>query len=162
MSRGRKKKGDLPSSEEAEMAMESINQIQKIHDEQNAKNKLLEEEAAQKEKMQKIEQLMILEAQERIKKKLKENLIKKQKSQKEKQIKIFLESGNKVKWKSINNGKKLEGYINDKFTFEIVRGLNLFSLYVKDDKLKNDKKLNSYIGCSTNLQRLKKKSEKLL
>ena len=158
----KKKKGNLPSKEEAELAMESIKAIQKVSDENELQKQQEEEARARREALEYMNKKMALEAQEKIKKKLKENLLKKQKSDKEKTLKVFLESGNKIKWKSINNGNKLQGYFDDKFVFEISRGLNLFSLYIKDKKIMQEKKLPSYIGCSVNLQKLKQKSEKII
>ena len=51
----------------------------------------------------------------------------------------------------------VEGY-----EIEIVRGMNLFSLYIKDKKLIKEKELTSYQGCSTNLLKLKHKSDKFI
>lgn len=156
------KKGNTPSKEEAVLAMETIKQIQKAGDENAEKSKVAEEEFRKREALAEAEKLMVMEAQQKIKKKLKENLAKKQKSEKENRLKIFLESGNKIKWKSINRGYKLQGYVDDRFLFEIKRGMNLFSLYIKDEKMLKEKKIISYQGCSMNLQKLKQKSEKLI
>lgn len=158
----KKKKGMTPSKEDAALAMEVIKQIQQASDEESIKQKALDEERTKKEAIVAIEKKMAIEAQEKIKKKLRDNLAKKQKSENEHKLKVFLESGDKIKWKSINNGHKLHGYVDDKFMFEILRGMTLFSLYVKDEKLIKERKITSYMGCSTNLQKLKKKSEKLI
>lgn len=163
----KKKKGTAPSKEDAALAMDMIKVLQEKSDE-IAKQKLIqEEELKKKQALAEAEKLMIQLSQQRIEKKIKENLKKKEKlDTKKKGIKKFLESvtikDSKIKWKSINDGNKIQGYVEDKLIFEIIRGMNLFSLYIKDEKLKKEKKLNSYAGCSTNLLKLKHKSDKFV
>lgn len=156
--KNKKKKGEAPSKEDAELALDFIKTAEKQTEEDEAKKKaeetrrLLEE--AEKEK--------IRIAQEKVKRLLREKLKQKELKIKEDQINKFLESGKKVKWKSLNQGKILQGYVKEKLVFEIQRGLTLFSLYIKDQKLIENKKTKTYQGCSTNLQVLKAKSEKFI
>lgn len=163
----KKKKGTIPSKEDAALAIDMIKVLQEKSDE-IAKQKLIQEdELKKKQALAEAEKIMIQLAQQRIQKKIKENLKKKEKlDTKKKGIKNFLESvtikDSKIKWKSINDGYKIQGYVEEKLVFEITRGMNLFSLYIKDEKLKKEKKLNSYIGCSTNLLKLKHKSDKFI
>jgi hypothetical protein len=158
----KKKKGTEPSKEEASLAMESIKALQKANDEDSAKKQAEEEERKRQEAIALAEKMQIELAQEKIKRVLRENLKKKHALDKESSIKKFLESGDKVKWKSLNNGARLQGYVKNKMIFEITKGLMLFSLYIKDKSFMEEKKLPSYLGCSTTLQKLKSKSEKLI
>lgn len=160
-SRKKKKKGTAPSNDEAVLAIALIKEIEKVADKDLLDKQFIEEENRKKMAMDEIEKMRILEGQEKIRRKLKSN-IEKKKLAKENEFKAFIESGNKIKWKSIDNGHKLQGYVNDKMIFEIKRGLTLFSLYIKDKKLINEKKIISYQGCSTNLHKLKQKSEKFI
>lgn len=156
------KKGDAPSKEEAESALNII----KLSEKDNKKE--IEDKAeeararALMEEKQEIEKAKILEAQNLVRRRIRENIQKKEEQELMSKAINFLESGNKIKWKTNNSGK-LSGYVNEKLVFEIVRGLTVFNLYVKDKKLMEDKKIKkSYIGCSTQLQILKSKSEKLV
>ena len=161
-----KKKGNLPSKEDAAAAMEMIKVLQEKGDVESAKKREQEELEAKAKLLQEAEKMRIAIAQEQVKRKLRENLKKKEEEKKKKTVTKFLESAtikdSKIKWKSINNGYKIQGYVENKLMFEIVRGLTLFSLYVKDNKLKTEKKLPSYIGCSTSLTKLKHKSDKII
>ena len=161
-----KNKGNLPSKEDAAAAMEMIKVLQEKGDVESAKKREQEELEAKAKLLQEAEKMRIAIAQEQVKRKLRENLKKKEEEKKKKTVTKFLESAtiqdSKIKWKSINNGYKIQGYVENKLMFEIVRGLTLFSLYVKDNKLKTEKKLPSYIGCSTSLTKLKHKSDKII
>lgn len=161
----KKKKGTAPSKEEAALAMETIKFLQEKGDENSAK-KRQEEEEKKRHALAEAEKLRVQIAQEQVKRKLRENLKKKEEEGKKKGVKKFLEAAtvkdSKIKWKSINEGHKIQGYVEDKLFFEIVRGMTLFSLYIKDEKLRKKKELTSYQGCSTNLLKLKHKSDKFI
>jgi len=162
-----KKKGTEPSKEEAELAMEMIKALQEKGDIDAAKKKEEEEELRKKKILEEAEKARIALAQEQIKRKFRENLKKKEEESKKKGVTKFLESAtvkdSKIKWKSLNGGHKLQGYVEDKLIFEINRGMTLFSLYIKDKKLMKEKKLStSYLGCSTSILKLKHKSDKLI
>lgn len=162
-----KKKGTEPSKEEAAIALGMIKALQEKGDENLAKKKE-EEELAEKERaLAEAEKLRIQIAQEQVKRKLRENLKKKEEQNKKKGVTKFLESAtvkdSKIKWKSLNGGYKLHGYVDNKLVFEINRGMTLFSLYVKDKKLMEKRKLaTSYLCCSTSITKLKHKSDKLI
>ena len=163
----KKKKGTTPSKEDAALAMNMIKVLQEKSDEISKQKIAQEEESKRNQALAEAEKIMIQLAQQRVEKKIKENLKKKEiTDNKKKGIKKFLESvtikDSKIKWKSINDGNKIQGYVEDKLVFEIVRGMNLFSLYIKDEKLRKEKKLNSYAGCSTNLLKLKHKSDEFI
>lgn len=161
-----KKKGNTPSKEDAAAAMEFIKVLQEKGDVESARKKEKEELEAKEKMFQEAEKMRVAIAHEQVRKKLKENLRKKEKQKNKKTIIDFLESAtikdSKIKWKSVSNGYKLHGYVENKLVFEIVRGLTLFSLYIKDNKIKSEKKLPSYIGCSTSLIKLKHKSDKII
>ena len=162
----KKKKGTAPSKEEAALAMETIKLLQEKGDENSEIKRQQEEEDRKKQALAEAEKLRIQIAQEQVKRKLRENLKKKEEEGKKKGVKKFLEAAtvkdSKIKWKSINEGYRIQGYVEDKLVFEIVRGMMLFSLYIKDKKLIKEKELNSYQGCSTNLLKLKHKSDKFI
>lgn len=163
MANKKKRKDVEPSKEDATLALAMIKELQKNSDENLEQKKKEEEEADRAFAMDETNKIQIQAAQEKVKRKLRENLEKKAVKDKKNALKVFLESGDKIKWKSINSGYKLEGYVEDKLLFEIKRGLNLFSLYVKDPDLMKKNKINTqYLSCSMNLQKLKKKSEKLI
>jgi len=67
-----------------------------------------------------------------------------------------------VHWSNPDNkGIRFEGNYDDKFTFRINRGINLFHLYVEDKELITEKwHHNSHT--SINLHTLKKKADKIL
>jgi hypothetical protein len=160
--KGKKKKGVKPSKEEAGEALNAIKDAEQKSDEEAKKIAAEKAKQALLAEMIAAEQKKIAEAQEKVRRKLRENLRKKQGLFKEESFKKFLESGNKIKWKSINKGVVLKGYYKNKLMFEIKRGLNLFSLYIKDEKLMETKKIKSYQGCSMNVVKLKAKSEKFI
>ena len=165
--RSKKKKGNTPSKEDAEAALEMIKLLQEKGDVDSIIKKAQEEELAKQKALAEAEKLRIQIAQEQIKRKLRENLKKKEEEKIKKGVHKFLEAAtvkdSKIKWKSINGGHKLQGYVDDKLIFEINRGMTLFSLYVKDKKLMEKKKIStSYIACSTSILKLKHKSDKLI
>ena len=165
--KNKKKKGNAPSKEEAALAMDMIKVLQEKGDIDSAKKKEQEEEEKKRQLLEAAEKARIQLAQEQIKRKLRENLKKKEEEKKKKGVTKFLESASvkdsKIKWKSLNGGYKLQGFVDDKLIFEINRGMTLFSLYVKDKKLMEKKKLTtSYVGCSTSIAKLKHKSDKLI
>ena len=162
----KKKRGRPPSKKDADEALELIKALQKINDEDLLKNKVQEEEFKIQQEQERLEQERIQIAQERVKRKLRENVEKKNIQQTKEKVKMFLEAPttkkSKIKWKSSNGGSLLTGYVEDKIFFEIKRGLNLFTLYIKDKQFIETKKIKSYQGCSTNLQKLKGKSDKFI
>lgn len=166
----KKKKGRPPSNNEAAIAMDIIKAAEKKTNESDETKEALKQAEKialeQKEKQAKLvelEKLQILEAQQKIKRKLRENLAKKEEEQKIKNNTKFLEKSiGKIKWKSINSGYKLQGFVEDKLIFEIERKQITFNLYIKDKFFLKEKKIKGYLGCSTNLQRLKDKSEKFI
>lgn len=159
----KRKRGTTPSSEDAALAISTIKALEKENNEDLLKKKKKEEEFAQQQEQQRTDRERITIAEERVKRKLRENLEKKLKIDKQNKVKDYLEkSDNKIKWKSLSGGNRLEGYIEDKLFFEIKRGLNLFTLYLKNEKLMKDKKLKSYQGCSMIIQKLKDKSNKFI
>ena len=168
-------KANAPSKEEASIALNAIKEIQEVNNDLNIKNKIEEDAAKEKQRQFEIEQAKIAEVQERVNRKLRENLAKKIKKEKFDLTITLMESGKKIKWKSQNNGSILKGFHDNKLIFEIKRGLNLFNLYLKQEitikekiiengaTILKDKKMKpSYIGCSMNLEKLKRKSEKLI
>ena len=163
MANKRKRENSEPPKEEAALALAMIKELQKKGDENLEQKNKEEEERAKTFALDEANKLQIQAAQEKVRRKLRENLEKKAVKDKETELKVFLESGDKISWKSLNDGYKLEGYFKDKLSFEIKRGLTLFSLYVRDAKIMKDKKIKTqYMCCSTNLQKLKKKSEKFV
>jgi hypothetical protein len=165
--RSNKKKGNTPSKEEAALALSTIKSLQEKGDAESSEKKIREEEIAKQQILAEAEKLRILVAQEQVRRKLRENLKKKEEQKIKKGVNKFLESAtvkeSKIKWKSVNGGHKLQGYVEGKLTFEINRGLTLFSLYIKDKKLLEDKKIpKSYVGCSMSILKLKHKSDKFI
>lgn len=155
-----------PSKDDAALALDLIKSLQKNNDEDAEKKKQEEEERLRREEFERVELQRKKLVQEQINQKLRDNLKRKEaqkKTQKKLDLKNFLESGKKIKWKSLNNGFKLEGYVKEKMMFEIKRGMTLFSLYLKEEIQLKDKKINKgYLACSMSLQTLKTKSEKLI
>jgi hypothetical protein len=164
MSDKKKKRDNEPSKEDAAVALEAIKTLQKTNDEDLSKKR--KEEYRQQIILQEQERLKIQLAQEKVKKALKKNLLKKEEEKRKESIKNSLElsvgKNSKVKWKIGQRSNYLLGYVENKLMFEIHKGLSLFSLYIKDKKLMEDKKLKSYQGCSMELRKLKEKSNKLI
>jgi len=163
----KKKKGNLPSKEDANLALEMIKVLQEKSDENSIIKKEQEEFEEKQKLLEEANKIQIQLAQELIKRKLRDNLKKKEEEKTKKSATTFLEKAtvknSKIKWKSSNGGHKLQGYVENKLFFEINRGLNLFSLYIKDKKFLKEKKIsNSYVGCSTSILKLKHKSDKLI
>lgn len=171
----KKKNGNLPSQDDAASAMNFIKEKQAESDSVDIVEKR-RKEAEQKEKeRQAAEQRLLAEIKMKVDRKLRENLLKKRKEEKREFIIKELESGNKITWLSKDNGYLLKGSFEDKELFEVKRGLTLFSLYLKVEitikeiiivegvkKLISKKIEPSYLGCSTNLRKLKNKSEQLI
>jgi hypothetical protein len=157
-----KKQRTKPSKEDAAKALTHIKE--KEVDENFEKIKLEKIRLEQEQIRLKAEKAQQEEIERKIKKKLQENLKKKEEERKRNQLINFLESGQKIKWKAINSGQKFQGYIDDKFIFEIKRGLTVFSLYIKGKNVldKNKKTMQGMHGTSANLSVLKEKAEKIL
>lgn len=160
-----KRKRGRPSKQDAEAALNLI----KVAEQE--KNELEQQRAAQtaaehkeREKilaLEELEKARVLQAQQLIKRRLRENLKKKEEQDRLKNNKLFLETSvGKVKWKSLNSGHKLQGFIKDKLIFEIQKGMLVYNLYVKDPSILREKKIKSYQGCSSVLEKIKEKSEK--
>lgn len=166
MSNKKVKRNNEPSKEEAALALASIKELQKTNDEDQVKIAQKEEELRKQREFEEAERIKIQIAQEQVRRKLRENLQKKEEQEKEKANKSFLESSvgkkTKIKWKSVDNGDRVLGYVNNRLMFEIKKGLALFSLYIKDKKILEEKKINSYQGCSMLLVKLKDKSNKFV
>lgn len=158
----KKRKSNLPSKEDATEALNLIKGIQKENDADLERKKRLEEYQIEQEILVTKEKAKIEEAQLKVKRLLRERLKQKEKENNQKSITNYLESGKKIKWKSLNGGNKIIGYYKNKIVFEIARGLSVFNLYIKDAKILSDKKMKSYYGCSVDIQKLKDKSEKLI
>lgn len=158
----KKRKSNLPSKEDATEALELIKGIQKENDADLERKKKLEEAQREQEIMIAKEKAKIEEAQQKIKRALRERLKQKEKENQQKAVTNYLESGKKIKWKSLNGGNRIVGYYKNKVICEITRGLSLFNLYIKDAKILSEKKMKSYYGCSMDIQKLKDKSEKLI
>jgi Tfp pilus assembly PilM family ATPase len=156
------KKGEVPSKEDAESAMNIIKLRETENDTEVVKKEEEEIKNAILRERQRIELEKVAIAQERIKRKLRENLKKKEEDDKALKNTQFLESGGKISWKTNSSGK-LIGYYKNKLVFEITRGMTVFNLYIKDKTLMEQHKIStSYIGCSSFLSKLKIKSEKLI
>jgi len=171
LNQNKKKRGRPPSKEDAAIAMDIIKAAEKEKNESIAvQEALIEAQKAEIErreqikKLEAIEKARIEEVQQKIKRTLRENLRKKEEEKKTKNNINFLEkSHGKLKWKSVDSGHKIQGYLENKLIFEIERKQITFNLYIKNKLLLKDKKLKEgYIGCSTSLQKLKEKSEKLI
>lgn len=159
------KKGNAPSKEEAESAMNII-KLREVDKDKDGQVRELQEEREREiaiiQEQERIQAEHIRVAQDEVRRRLRENLKQKKEAEKITINKNFLESGNKISWK-VNPSGKISGYFKEKLVFEIVRGLTLFSLYVKDSKLLETHKFKTqYIGCSSFIQKLKSKSEKLI
>lgn len=171
----KKNKGNAPSKEDAAAAMNLIKEKQAESISVDVNEKKRKEEEQKERERQEAEQKLIAEINSKVERKLRENLAKKRKEEKKDFIIKELESGKKVVWEAKNNGFLLSGAFEDKAKFEIRRGLTLFSLYLMNEitikeivilegkKILVSKKIEpSYLGCSTNLAKLKNKSEHLV
>lgn len=160
----KKKKEDInkPSKEDAELALAAIKELQKKNDEDEIKKKAEDEERRKMEALMEMERIQKQIVEEKIRRKLRENLAKKAGLEKKEFIKKEMESGKNIRWQYLDNGHKLQGYVKDKMIFEIKRGLSLFTLYIKNEEIIKKHKLKAYFGCSTDVRKLKFKSEKLV
>lgn len=157
-----KKQRNKPSKEDAAQALEHIKTKES---EESAEKKRAEQLEIERQKaLAEAERIQKEEIERKIKKKLQANLKKKEDEQNKKKLIEFLETGQKIKWKAINSGKKFEGYLEDKFIFEIRKGLTVFSLYIKGKDVidKNKKTMQGLHGTSVSLHTLKEKAEKIL
>ncbi len=155
------KKRDKPSKENAMLALELIKTLEKETDEEKVKEEAQKIEDEKLKALAEKEKIRVQLAQEKVKRVLRENIRKKTAQEKVQKTKNYLEQGKTIKWKSINLGQKLEGYFENKLIFEIKKGMTVFNLYIKDKTILS-KKTKSYQGCSTDIQKLKERSEKLL
>ena len=156
------KKGDAPSKEDAESALDFIKKKEQEDDKEAQIKRKIEEDRKTREELERKEKERIAIAQDRVRRKLRENLqAKEEKEKMDKAIKT-METGGKINWKTTNSGGLL-GYVENKLLFEITRGLSIYNLYVKDkDVMKKNNLKQSYISCSSTLPKLKSKSEKLI
>lgn len=167
----RKKKGKLPTKKQAEDALQFISlaqlDVDKLKSEKEAADKALLEklrraeqaaEIAKKKEAEKLEEI-----NQKIRRKLRENEAKKLELDRNKKLKNYQESTvGKIKWQSFNFGKILHGFLDSKLMFQIEHRSITYNLYIKDKKLLKKNNNKSYQGCSTELQKLKIKSEKFI
>lgn len=164
----KRKPGRPPTKKEADDAMDIINKAQAEKDKEKAEKEaadratLLQIRQAQEE-LKKKEAAKLEEINQKIKRKLRENEQRKSEQERLNKIQSYQEQSNgKIKWKSFNFGKVVCGYIKDKLCFQIEHRIITYNLYVKDKALLEKFKGKSYQGCSTELFKLKAKSEKLI
>lgn len=159
-----KKGKNTPSKEDAKEALGLIKSKESNNDNDDDKKKLAQEEIERAKKIIEFEKAQKELIELKIKKALKKNLKAKEEKEKNKRIIQHLEKGQKIIWKMKETGNKFEGYVDERFLFEIKKGLSVFSLYVKDKKAldKNKKSLLGMKGTSMYIEKLKDKAEKLL
>ena len=116
----------------------------------NLQREAYEREILQRQAMQSI-----------IDRKIRDNQRKVQEQKKIQTIEDALKKGNKIRWEIANNGT-LKGFVRNKFVFEIKRGLTIYNLYVKDKTFLLENSKTGYTSCSSNLENIKGKEEKLL
>jgi len=136
-----------------ELAREAIDAIK--NSERHSKER---EERAMLEEAQAKEAALREEVSQKIKRKLR--MLEKEESKKivkdEQDPKLL------VNWSNADNkGINYEGHYNDKYTFRIKKGINLYHLYVEDKSLDIEKWKHSTCT-SVDLFTLKKKADKIL
>lgn len=93
--------------------------------------------------------------------KIRENNKLAEETKKIKSIQDALKKGDKIRWEIINNSY-LKGFVKNKLVFEIKKGMTIYNLYVKDISFLKENSKKGYISCSSNIQKIKEKSEKLI
>jgi hypothetical protein len=93
--------------------------------------------------------------------KIRDNQKKSQEQKKIKTIEDALKKGGKIRWEIVNNGT-LKGFVKNKLVFEIKRGMTIYNLYTKDKSFLQEGSKIGYTSCSSNLENIKGKAEKLL
>lgn len=93
--------------------------------------------------------------------KIRDNQRKSQEQKKIQTIEDALRKGGKIRWEIVNNGT-LKGFVKNKLVFEIKRGMTIYNLYIKDKSFLQEGSKNGYTSCSSNLENIKGKAEKLL
>jgi hypothetical protein len=116
----------------------------------NLQREAYEREILQRQAMQSI-----------IDRKIRDNQRKVQEQKKVKTIEDALKKGVKIRWEIVNNGT-LKGFVRNKFVFEIKKGFTIYNLYVKDKSFLLENCKTGYTSCSSTLENIKGKAEKLL
>lgn len=93
--------------------------------------------------------------------KIRDNQRKSQEQKKIQTIEDTLRKGGKIRWEIVNNGI-LKGFVKNKLVFEIKRGMTIYNLYIKDKSFLQEGSKTGYTSCSSNLENIKGKAEKLL
>lgn len=136
-----------------EIAREAMDAIKKSESEERNR-----EERAFKEDAQAREAALKEDVNQKIKRKLRQL----EKEESKKPLENLQDPRLMVNWSNPDNmGITYEGHYNDKYTFKIKRGLNLYHLYVEDKKLMIDS-WQSSTCTSINLFTLKEKADKIL
>jgi len=136
-----------------EIAREAMDAIKKSEiDERNRQERDFAEEAQAREAALK----------EEVNQKIKRKLRRLEKEESKKPVEDFQDPRLMVNWSNPDkSGIVYEGRHNDKYTFRIKRGLNLYHLYVEDKKLMVDA-WQSSTCTSVDLFTLKEKADKIL
>ena len=150
-----KKKVQIKSKEDIlEFNENPIESIQNAIEEKN------EQDRVQKEEEENIQIKKSID--EKVEKKIIYRDVKKEKQDKaKKSIEDVLQKGKNIQWKLLNNNH-IQGFVKEQLVFEIKKGLTIFNLYIKNDTLLNEKAKKGYYSCSTNIEKLKERSEKFL
>ena len=121
------------------------------------------EERALKIKMEayEIEILQRQAIQSIVDRKIRDNQRKSQEQKKIQTIEDALRKGGKIRWEIVDNGT-LKGFVKNKLVFEIKRGMTIYNLYIKDKSFLQEGSKTGYTSCSSNLENIKGKAEKLL
>ena len=134
----------------------SINPIDFIKQASQNRADKIQAEIIQK---QMLEQQQIID--NKINRQLREQLNESKKIKKIKTIEDVLKKGDKIRWEIINEGN-LKGFVKNRLVFEIKRGMTIFNLYIKDVSLLKEGSKSGYVSCSSNIQKIKEKSENLI
>lgn len=134
----------------------SINPIDFIKQASQNRSDKIQAEIIQK---QMLEQQQIID--NKINRQLREQLNESKKIKKIKTIEDALKKGDKIRWEMINEGN-LKGFVKNRLVFEIKRGMTIFNLYIKDVSLLKEGSKSGYVSCSSNIQKIKEKSENLI
>ncbi len=109
------------------------------------------------EKLQREQQII----QDKIDRKVRDLMEKDKLKKKVKSIEDVLKKGDKIRWDIVGNGN-MKGFVKNRLVFEIKRGMTIFNLYIKDTSLLKEGSNIGYLSCSSNIQTIKNKSEKLI
>lgn len=145
----------MEKNENKETEGKEINPSEFIKNASEARSIKIQQEMA--EKIRREQQII----QDKIDRRLREKIEFEKEKKKIKTIEDALKKGDKIRWEIVGNGN-LKGFVKNRLVFEVKKGMTIYNLYIKDTSLLKEGNKTGYKSCSSNINSIKEKSEKLL